>query len=256
MAMLKHPNSLDAYGLYLQGQKLLWNYTGEANAKSRELFEKAIKLDPNYADAYAMLAMTHAMEWLWYGSPNPKESYEKAYEFSRKAVALNPRGADPRVALGYTLLYDNKHDQAIAQFEEGLKANPNDAGLLASSADPYVFNGQPEEAINRVKEAMRLNPYYPNWYSFQLGIAQYVAHDYEEAIETIKKMSPLGEPRRIVAASLAYLGRMDEARTEAERFLQDNPTFSASHSVSTQPFRYDKDRKHAVQGYILAGLPE
>ena len=137
-----------------------------------------------------------------------------------------------------------------------MKANPNNADLLAGSADPYVFNGQPEEAVKKAKEGMRLNPYYPGWYSFQLGCAQYIARDYEGAVETLAKMSPLGEPRRILAASLAYLERMDEAQAEAKRFLQDNPSFSISRWSSTQPFRYDKDRQHAVQGYIMAGLPE
>ena len=98
-----------------------------------------------------------------------------------------------------------------------------------------------------------LNPYYPGWYSFQLGCAQYIARDYEGAVETLAKMSPLGEPRRILAAGLAYLERMDEAHAEAKRFLQDNPSFSISRWSSTQPFRYDKDRQHAVQGYIMAG---
>ena len=256
MALLKHPDNLDGYDLFLRGKKLYFSYDADTNAKSRELFEKAIKLNPNYADAYAMLANTHWAEWQWYNAQNPKDSYKKAYELARKAVALDPIGVWPRWTLGYVLLYDNKHDQAIAQFEEGLKVNPNSTELIAGSADPYVFNGQPEEAIKRVKEAMRLNPYYPGWYLFQLGIAQYVAQDYEGAIVTIRKMSPLAEPRRIVAASLAYLGRMDEARAEAERFLQDNPTFSTSKWSSAQPFRYEKDRQHAIQGYIMAGLPE
>jgi hypothetical protein len=68
-------------------------------------------------------------------------------------------------------------------------------------------------------------------------------------------MSPIGEARRILAACLAYLGRMEEARAEAEKFLKDNPTFSASHWGSTQPFLHEKDRQHAVEGFIKAGLP-
>jgi adenylate cyclase len=255
-ALLKHPNSLDAYSLVLYGRDLVWKFTPDDNAKGRELFQKALTLDPNYASVYAWLSLSYFFEWQWYGAAKPKETYKRAVDYAHKAVALDPREAWARVALGMVLLYDNKHDQAIAQFEEGLKANPNNADLLAGSADPYLFNGQPDEAVNKAKEGMRLNPYYPGWYLFQLGCAQYIARDYEGAVETLTKMSPLGEPRRILAASLAYLGRMDEAQAEAKRFLQDNPSFSTSHWSSTQPFRYDKDRQQAVQGYIMAGLPE
>ncbi len=256
VVLIKHPNSLDAYSLVLYGRDLVWKFTPDDNAKGRELFEKALTLDPNYASAYAWLSFSYFFEWQWYGAAKPKETYKRAVDFAHKAVALDPRDAWARFALGMVLLYDNKHDQAIAQFEEGLKANPNNADLLAGSADPYVFNGQPEEAVKKAKKGMRLNPYYPGWYLFQLGCAQYTARDYEGAIETLTKMSPIGEPRRILAASLAYLERMDEAQAEAKRFLQGNPSFSTSHWSSTQPFRYDKDRQHAIQGYIMAGLPE
>jgi TolB-like protein/Tfp pilus assembly protein PilF len=234
MALLKHPDSLDAYGLYLRGLELYWHYTPDDNAKSRALFEKAISLALNYASAYAMLAFTHFSDWQWFYPARPKESYEKALDLAHKAVALDPRDAWACCALGTILLYGNKHDQAIAQFDEGLKANPNNADLLSASADLYTFIGQPEEAIRRAKEAMRLNPYYPVWYLWVLGNPQYVAHDYEGAIETLSGMSPMGEARRTVAACLAYLGRMDEARAEAERFLKDNPSFSASYWGSTQ----------------------
>jgi TolB-like protein/class 3 adenylate cyclase/Tfp pilus assembly protein PilF len=257
MALLKHPDSLDAYGLFLRGLELFGHFTPDDNAKSRPLFEKAISLDPNYACAYAYLAWTYFADWQykWYDLATPKEVYKEALDLAYKAVALDPKDADARYVLGLILLYANKHDQAIAQFEEGLKANPNNAILLVGFSDACTLNGQPEEGIRKAKEAMRLNPYSHRGY-WVLGWAQYVARDYEGAIETIRKMSPLGEPRRILAACLAYLGRMDEARTEAERFLKDNPSFSASYWGSTQAFRNDEDRQHAVQGYIKAGLPE
>jgi TolB-like protein/class 3 adenylate cyclase/Tfp pilus assembly protein PilF len=256
MALLKHPDSLDAYGFFLRGLELWWHFSPDDNAKSRALFEKATSLDPNYASAHAHLGLAHFADWQWFYPAKPKESYKKALDLAHKAVALDPRDASARLALGWILLYGNEHDQAIAQFEEGLKANPNNADLLATSADLYSFIGQPKEAIRRAKEAMRLNPYYPGWYLWTAGTAQYVASDYEGAIKTLRKMSPMGEARRTVAACLAYLGRMDEARAEAERFLKDNPSFSVSYWSSTQPFRNDEDRQHAVQGYIKAGLPE
>jgi tetratricopeptide (TPR) repeat protein len=137
-----------------------------------------------------------------------------------------------------------------------VKANPNDALLLAYSAEVYVWMGQAEEAISRMKEAMRLNPYHPNWYWWTLGSAHFfAARDYEGAIETYRKMSPMGAARRCLAASLAYSGRMEEARAEAEKFLKEDPSFSVSAWASHAPFLHENDRQHAVEGYIKAGLP-
>lgn len=126
---------------------------------------------------------------------------------------------------------------------------------LPDSAEFYDYVGRPEEAIRRVKEAMRLNPYHPNRYWLELGWSQFVAHDDAGAVETLRKMSPLGEGRSFLAGSLAYLGRMEEARAESEKVLKDNPLFSASYIVSTYPFLHDKDREHFLEGYVKAGLP-
>jgi adenylate cyclase len=255
-ASLQHPDSLDAYGLYWRGFEMVIRFNPTDNAKGRELLEKAVALDPKYAAAYTRLAWTHVCDWQfgWVPAANRKASYQKALNLAHKAVALDPADAQAHRVLGYVLLYGNQHHRAMAQFEEGLRANPNDADLLVSSSEFYLFVGRPEEAIKRVQEGMRLNPY-SSWYLWLLGQAQYQAHDYEGAVETVRKMEPLGVARRWLSASLAQLGRMEEARAEAEKFLKENPNFSASYYGSTQPYLYDKDRQHIVEGLIKAGLP-
>jgi len=255
-AALKHPDSLDAYGLVSRAEELVSHLTPSDIAKARELAERAVALDPKYAGAYAELAWLHWTEWIWGHIPGkPEETYQKALGLAYKAVALDPMDSDAHGTLGIILLFGHKHDQAVNQFEEGLKANPNSADLLAMSAEVYSYAGNPEEAIKRIKQAMRLNPSYPHWYLFFLGLAQYIAHNYEGAVKTLRQMSPIGEARRILAASLAQLGRMEEARAEAEKFMKDNPSFSASDWGSKAPFLHERDRQHFVEGYVKAGLP-
>ncbi len=255
-ASLQHPNSLDAYGLYWRAYELFFHYTPSDNAKARELAKKAIALDPNYGGAYRVLAVTHFNDWTFGWIPGkPKESYQKALDLAYKAVALDSRDGFTRGTLAFILFFGSKFDEAAAEFEEALKDNPNDANIIVLSAEFYTDVGRPEEAIRRVKEAMRLNPYCPNWYLFGLGWAQYQAHDYQGAVETLKKMSPMGEARHMLAASLAQLGRMEEAHVEAEKYLKDNPSFSATYMASTTPFLHDKDRQHYMEGCIKAGLP-
>ncbi len=67
---------------------MIWRFTPSDNAKARELFEKAIALDPNYASAYAMLAWTYFIDWRYWRPDKPKESYQKALDLAYKAVAL------------------------------------------------------------------------------------------------------------------------------------------------------------------------
>ena len=68
-------------------------------------------------------------------SKKPQESYQKALDLAYKAVTLDPSDGGARGALGFCLVYGRKHRQALAQYEEGLKANPNDADLLVYSAE-------------------------------------------------------------------------------------------------------------------------
>ena len=255
-ASLKHPDSLDAYGLNSRGLELFWHYTPTDNAKARELFDKAVVLDPNYSHAYEMLAWTHLHDIKFYRSARPQESYQKALELAYKAVALDPRESGAHAVLGNILLYGRKHHQALAQYEEGLKANPNNADLLVYSAEVYVWMGQPEQAIPLIKQAMRLNPYHPHWYWWTLGWAKYIARDYEGVVETLRQMSPMGtSARRLLAASLAYLGRMEEAHAEAEKAMKEDPSYSVFNVMSRAPFLHEKDRQHAVEGFVKAGLP-
>jgi adenylate cyclase len=256
-ASLKHPDSLDAYGLYWQGFEVLLRYTPKDNAKARELLEKAIALDPKYEPPYRLLAWTHYYDWLFgYLPGKPKASYQKAMDLIYKAVALDPGDGLTHASLAFFLLYGRKFDEAAAEFEEALKTNPNDARILALSAEFDTYTGRPEEAIKRIKEAMRLNPNYPSWYLYILGFSQYVARDYQGAVESFRKMSPvMVASRGLLAASLAQLGRMEEARAEAEKHLKGSPSFSANYLGSTCPFLHEKDRQHFVEGYLKAGLP-
>ena len=172
--------------------------TPSDHVKARELLEKAIALDPNYASAFTLLAWAYLHEFRFFRSESPKEVHQKALDVASRAVALDPSLGDVRAALSYALLYGRKHDEALVQYEEGLKANPNEANLLAWSAEVFIWTGQAEEAIQRIKEAIRLNPYHPNWYWWVLAAARYCAAcDYEGAIETLRQMSPIGEAKNV-----------------------------------------------------------
>jgi len=169
-ASLRHPDNLDAYGLFWKAIELSSRFTPADNAKAIELDEKAIALDQNFAAPYAQLAFCRLYYFKYLRPARPEEVYQETLDLASKAVALGPTLGYARMALGDTLLWGRKHHQAVAQFEEGLKANPNDADLLALSAEVYVFMGQPEEAIRRLKEAMRLNPHYPNLVLVDVGM--------------------------------------------------------------------------------------
>jgi len=127
---------------------------------------------------------------------------------------------------------------------------------MVNMADLRVMQGNPHDAVELAENAVRLNTYPPGWYYWDLGFAYYAAGQYAQAVEVLRNEEVGRLPaKRILAASLAQLGRLTEARQEACRFLEINPGFRASRWAATQRFRRDEDRQHFVDGYVKAGLP-
>ena len=93
-------------------------------------------------------------------------------------------------------------------------------------ADLRILQGRPENAVAWIEKALRLNLYPAGWYYWTLGFAYYAAGRYAESVDALRKEEVGRLPaKRILAASLAQLGRMDEAREEVRRFLDINPGF-------------------------------
>jgi adenylate cyclase len=79
--------NLEAYDYYLRGTASFWTYTEEANAQARQMFEKAVALDPQYAAAYAALSLTHMMDWLYWDSL--RFPLEQILTLAQRAVELD-----------------------------------------------------------------------------------------------------------------------------------------------------------------------
>jgi tetratricopeptide (TPR) repeat protein len=153
--------------------------------------------------------------------------------------------------------YERRWPESDAEFAVAFTLNPNIADAWAMQSDLIVMSGRPADAVEHVQKALRLNPHPPHWYYWMLGHAQYALRQYDNAVETLRKEETYrAGSRRILAASLAQLGRLDEARREAELFMIHNPHFTISQWVATRPFRDEAVREHFVDGYRKAGLPE
>ncbi|RWP09744.1 MAG: adenylate/guanylate cyclase domain-containing protein [Mesorhizobium sp.] len=250
----RRATNLEAYDLFVRGRSLATQSLRETRA-ARPLLAKAIEIDPGFAEAHAWLAMSHHFGALYCGEPL-EEHRMLARSAARKAVSIDPENADAHIVLGFLRAYEGELTEGVAEFEMGLRINPNHAEGWAMLADLRVFEGRAVEGIDCAQNSFRLNPYPPgDYYSF-LGWAQYAAGRYQDAVETLRNPSAGGPgAKRNLAAALAQLGRMKDAREEARKFLLEFPHFSAQQWGSTQPFRDDEGRQHFIDGYIKAGLP-
>ncbi len=248
------PANLMAYGSVLKGERYLARYTQKDVQNARDLFASALKSDESYSRAYAAKSRTFNLDWRYDWSENPATALDEALIFARHAIDLDASDARGFGELGFAHLYRKEHGSAISAYERALKLNPNDANVMSDMADAFAHSGRSDEAIDLLQKAMRLNPFYPDQYVWHLGGAYFNLKRYDDAIATIQKMQNPTEGRRILAASYAHLGRMDEAHFEADRVRKAHPNFVAERWATVQPDKYDEDVEHFLDGLKRAGL--
>lgn len=249
------PGNLEAYELCVRARKLI-DESPQAAREAHLMLTRALSLDQDYAEAHRGLAMNHWSRWVHWREPaDPHRGV--ALDLARKAVALDPYDSGCHWVLGNLLAYERRFDEADAEFAKAVELDPNEADAWATWSDILVLAGRVGDGMEHIRKAFRLNPFPPGWYFLMLGQAQYAAGEYAVAVETLRREETYRtSSRRFLAASLARLGRLDEARAEAELFLVANPGFSTRHWSATEPFRDSATLAHFVEGFRMAGLPE
>lgn len=249
------PGNIEAYDLCVRARRLM-DDTPQAAREAHLMLTRAVALDPEYAEAYRWLAMNRWMGWVHSGGPTEADR-GAALELARKAVTIDPDNAGCRWVLAYLLAYERRFAEADREFAHAIELDSNEADAFAALSDIAVLAGRVEEGLEHIAKAFRLNPFPASWYYLALGQALYAARDYEAAVETLRGDETYRtSSRRFLAASLAQLGRLDEARAEAELFLVANPRFTTRHWAATEPFRDAAVLQHFVDGFRKAGLPE
>jgi TolB-like protein len=248
------PPNLHAYGLILRGQDLGLRVAREANLHARRLFEQATEIDPGYARSYVGMSRTFNQAWRFRWADPPEPSLDKAVDLAEQAIVLDPADSRGYAALGSACLYKRQHDQALAAYERATELNPNDADVLAEMGHTVSCRGETDRAVKLLRRAMRLNPYYPDWYLWHLGEAFFDLGDYEKTIQTLNRMHDKAEAFRLLTASHALLGQMEEAHSCAQQLLVTQPEFTLAHWSKVPPDRNPEPRERLIEGLVKAGL--
>jgi adenylate cyclase len=232
--------NLEAYDSYLRGRECQAVTTEEGNAQARQLFDKALRLDPQFAVAAAYLGWTYFTEWVL-GWSQEAETLEQASALARRAIAHDATVPDGHRLLGMVCLWQRQYERAIAEVEHAAALTPHCADGYAALGDVLNWAGRPEEAIGLIESAMRLNPQYPAWYLWDLGHAYYVAGRYEEAMATLKRVlirNPDFMPAHAyLGAMYVELGQEAAAQAEGEEVMRLNPQLSLAALRQRLPYK-------------------
>jgi adenylate cyclase len=261
-ARRKRPDSLDAYDLYLQAAPHFASAMPKDAENAIPLLEQALKLDPHYAPAHALMAL--ALESRFARAGYSKADALASERHARAAVAY---GADDSTALAIAslplLMVAHDFEAASSAVKRALDINPSCAIALFFGAQAHADGGDHALAEDYATRALRLSPLDPQ--SFMalnaLGFVRGLAGRLDEAVSFFSQ-AVQANPRFSTlyvfqAAALAHAGRTDEAATAASRLLAMQPDFQLS---SFRHFASGFCRKDVLDwvsaGIRKAGLPE
>ena len=222
-ALRKLPERLDAWEAYQRGVWHFNQYGPEENQIAQTFFRRAIALDPKFAPGHHGYAL--ALQWdIWHYSSRPfSEVQGVPLQEARIAVSLDDKDAMAHAVLAHIRMWGGEWETAIAEARTALVLNPNSAFVISMLGCVLGFGGYREEALARLQQAMRASPHDPLTWLWTLwsGVVHFYSRQFDAALQRQQQVARLRpgfiQIQMSMAASLAHLGRLDEARELLER---------------------------------------
>jgi adenylate cyclase len=255
-AKRKPTDNMAAYECVLTAKVLHHRSVREDNAEAQRLLDRAISLDPNYAHAHAWKGCVLGQAWIYGWCQDRDATFQQVAAEMEVALALDDNDSDVHRILAAVSLNREEHDRAAYHQERALALNPNYDLVVVQQGELLTWLGRPEEGIDWIKRAMRLNPYHPERFWSHLGRACYCAEKYAEAAEAFSRITrPDYTHHAFLAATFAQMGNGIAAAAHAAEVLKREPQFSVAIYLNTQHYKRQADRKRHEAGLMMAGLP-
>ena len=249
-------DNMAAYECVLTGKVLHHRSNREDNARAQQLLERAIALDPNYGHAHAWKACVLGQTWVYNWCESRPETEARILESLQTALALDDNDSDVHRILASLNLIREQFDQAQYHQRRALSLNPNDDLVVVQQGEILTWIGQPEEGVEWIRKAMRLNPYHPERFWSHLARAYFAAHRYGEAIDALKCISaPDAMHRACMAGCHAQLGDAAATAEQRQATFAIAPSFRIADYLAALHYRDPAHREHHRQSLALAGFP-
>jgi TolB-like protein/Tfp pilus assembly protein PilF len=225
----KPPASLRAYDLVMRAFPKLWGHNGSAINEAIPVLQDALRIDPKYGRAHALLAWCHALNatYLWRSEPEHElNAAQRAVDATTGLIDDDPTAL---TAVGAATGLCGDQEGASALLELALALDPNNAWAWARWGWTGIYSAQPQQALDRFEKAMRLSPLDPFAFNTRMGTASALAclGNPKEAVkiakDVLKRHPEATWAYRLLASWAAMADDVETARSAARKLLASNP---------------------------------
>ena len=254
----KSPADLKAYDAVLRFYHYETELTASAFEKALAALKKAIKIDPEYGLAWAMLGHLHADNYAL-GFCGMEAPLEKALTFAQKGVALEPHNQFVRDALTLVYFHQGKKDHFLQHAEETIALNPNSPYVVGVAGWHMALFGEWDRGLALLNKGMKLNPYHPSWFHLAPYMDYYRRGEYEKAYTEALKFNFPGLYLDPVmrAATLGQMARQNPAKAAVDQLLKLVPDFATrGRMLISRYVKVDDLVDTIIEGLQKAGMAD
>jgi len=248
----------EAFDCVLQGKTYFATFDSTIHNAVRECLERTVKAHPEYADAWAYLAVTITDEYALGYNPRAN-SLERAIEAAKRAISLDPENQVGHWFLARALFFKHDLEQFLPAAERAVSLNPNNTAVCAGAAVYISLAGQWDKGKALIERAIALNPNHPGWYHMPLFFYHYRIGEFRTALAHAKKwqegLPTVYLPYIALAAVYGQLNRQEEASAAVNELLKLNPNLPANAWREFRKFNLEpKLAERMSDGLRKAGL--
>ena len=250
------PRDMSVYDSLLRAKLLHHRGTREDNAKALELLNDLIKIDPEFAPAYAWKACIIGQAWARGYLPQTEQTFFELLSEVEKGYSIDENDIEcVRILCEYRIQVKQRDEAQLFQ-ERAYKLNPNDSRILAQRGELLTWMGRPEEGLPWIEQAMRLNPYEADTFAHLLGRALFGLEQYEDSVSAFMR-APAGRyaNQAYLSACFAHLAMPERAAARAANVVRLKKDFAAKAFVASLYYNEENDEARLREGLLKAGLP-
>ncbi len=214
-------SSMQSYICVLRAFSYRRDFSKETFGPVYDCLEEAVRRDPDYSDAWAMLGWLHldAGRFEFNGPENVQEEYRKAYQAASRAMSLEPNNTLALKAMSSIDHYLKRFEDSERLARQAVELNPYDPDTLAQLGWRLAVRGNFEEGIPILERAIERTVNPPGWYFYLIAVDHLMKGDYERMLEAAERSVGDSFPinQALIAIAAGELGQAETARTALEQ---------------------------------------